>query len=147
MIKKRKLWKAFAGTLAAMVSFVAVAQPISYLPNLENALVAEAYDVGYYVTNRSTGARVYAEPNGSVRGAAQMYECFYVEEVNGNWGRTNSIYALKNDSVVCVSGWVNLDLAQMTSVDSGLGIPVVRRLQKIHRLRTIMVMLHGYRRL
>lgn len=30
MIKKRKLWKAFAGTLAAMVSFVAVAQPISY---------------------------------------------------------------------------------------------------------------------
>ena len=60
MIKKRKLWKAFAGTLAAMVSFVAVAQPISYLPNLENALVAEAYDVGYYVTNRSTGARVYA---------------------------------------------------------------------------------------
>ena len=49
MIKKRKLWKAFAGTLAAMVSFVAVAQPISYLPNLENALVAEAYDVGYYV--------------------------------------------------------------------------------------------------
>lgn len=76
MIKKRKLWKAFAGTLAAMVSFVAVAQPISYLPNLENALVAEAYDVGYYVTNRSTGARVYAEPNGSVRGAAQMNRVF-----------------------------------------------------------------------
>ena len=128
MIKTRKIWQIFAGTVAAAVTVVGMAQPISYLPDMGTAIVAEAYDVGYYVTNRTTGARVYAEAStsSSVRGAAQNYECFHVEEVNGNWGRTNSIYVLRNDSIVCVSGWVNLDLTTTIAVDDALGIPYPR---------------------
>lgn len=128
MIRTKKIWQIFAGTVAAAVTIVGMAQPISDLPDMGTAIVAEAYDVGYYVTTRTTGASVYREASTSSSrlGAAQTYECFHVEEINGNWGRTNSIYVLRNDSVVCVSGWVNLDLTTTIAVDDALGIPYPR---------------------
>lgn len=86
MIKTKKIWQIFAGTIAATVTVVGMAQPISDLPDMGTAIVAEAYDVGYYVTTRTTGASMYRETSTSSSrlGAAQTYECFHIEEVNGN---------------------------------------------------------------
>lgn len=103
---------------AAVLTILCTASAIAYVPSFMESntrIVAEAYSNGDYKVNTPSGVNVRsvagAGSRDTILGAAVNGTAFTVDQINGNWGHTDSIACTNGVK----SGWICLDYCLQTS--------------------------------
>ena len=91
------------------VGLPAVGNNPAYNSVLINAKAAD-YFAGTYTINTPSGVKVWSETGGTGKYicAAPNGNSCYIEQINGEWGYTNSIQGWQGDNLITTAGWIPL---------------------------------------